>query len=281
MGTVLSQILSKTRTQDKTPSSSNSAVTMLLATVTVLAVVASSVSAMDMEYKQKQIPHYLPFAFPLSNGTASTCQTLCKMSPDCQYFVFMEYGEDLGTCHFGKRPITSAISDAWGFFSGTPDGPILPNTLVLADIEAILFMDGSSGAEQCYRICLETENCHHWYFTTITTSTTNGANPEVTELEEYDWCYLDSRTDIRGNMMITIHGDGGDRNTPPAEDTTPDYPSDTTEEHYDDPSVLEYDTAADEETAARAGAKKTQKQGPKKKPSKPSNPATKLTQNLF
>jgi len=242
---------------------------MLLATVTVLAVVASSVSAMDMEYKQKQIPHYLPFAFPLHNATASTCQTLCKMSPDCQYFVFMEYGEDLGTCHFGKRPITSAISDAWGFFSGTPDGPILPNTLVLADIEAILFMDGISGAEQCYRICLETENCHHWYFTTITT-----------ELEAYDWCYLDSRTDIRGNMMLTISGDGGDRNTPPAEDTTPDYPWDTTGEHYDDPSVLEYDTADDKETAARAGAKKTQKQGPKKKP-KPSNPATKLTQNLF
>ena len=138
-------------------------------------------------------------------------------------------------------------------------------------------MDGS-GAEQCYRICLETDKCHHWYFNTITTNT--AISTDVTQLEEYDWCYLDSRTDIRGNMMLTVIGDGGDRNTPPAEDTTPEYPWDTTGEHYDDPSVLEYDTAADGEAAASAGAKKTQKQGPKKKP-KPSNPATKLTHNLF
>ena len=92
----------------------HSAVTMSLATVTVLAVLASSVSGLIHEVNtdpgednNKQIPHFLPLAFPLPNGNASTCQALCKMSPDCQYFVFMNIGYDdyypSGTCHFGKR----------------------------------------------------------------------------------------------------------------------------------------------------------------------------------
>ena len=78
----------------------DSAVIMSLAIVTVLAVLASSVSAMELEYKL--IPNFLPFAFPLPNGTASTCQTLCQMSQDCQYFVWMETGA-YKHCSLGKR----------------------------------------------------------------------------------------------------------------------------------------------------------------------------------
>jgi len=249
---------------------------MSLTTLTVLAVLASSVSAMD-----NQIPYFLPEAFPLPNSSASTCQTLCKISPDCQYFVWMnldtneDFG-DMGTCHFGKRPITTAIG-VEGFYSGTPDGPILPNTIVLADIEMIIFID-DRGAEDCYRLCLDTEDCHHWSFI------------EHTKYEYHEWaddpievttwmCYLDSRKDIRGDKMIPIQV-GGDRNTPPpAEDTPPEYPWDTTGEHTH-PEYY-YDTAPDTETGAGAKKKKTQKKQPKKKPQPSSNPATKLTQSLF
>ena len=57
--------------------------------VIVLAVLTLSVSAMELDDHNK-IPSFLPVAFPLPNGNASTCQTLCQMSQDCQYFVWMD-----------------------------------------------------------------------------------------------------------------------------------------------------------------------------------------------
>jgi len=88
-----------------------------------------------------------------------------------------------------------------------------------------------------------------------------------------EWCYLDSRKDLIGNMMMYIYGEGGDRNTPPSEPTPPEYPSDS------DIDIPVYDIAE--------GAKKTQKQQTTEKPQnttkkpRPSNPGTKLTQDLF
>jgi len=242
--------------------------------VTVLAVLASSVSGLIHEVNSdpgedsnKQIPHFLPLAFPLPNGNASTCQALCKMSPDCQYFVFMNIGYDdfypSGTCHFGKRPITTALGEAWGFSSGTPDGPILQDILALSDIEMI-HMDGYNPygypddlAEDCYRLCLDSEDCHHWGFT----ETFSGGVGEVFRV-----CYLDKRTDIQGNKMISLYnGEGGDRNTPPG---TPD---------YRDTDIPVYDIAEDAEKPQNT----TEKPQNTTEKARPSNPGEKLTQNLF
>jgi len=140
-------------------------------------------------------------------------------------------------CSLGKRPITSAL-EASGFFSGSPDGPILANILALSDIEMIVMLEGGS-AEECYSLCQETEDCHSWAFY----NKTKVAEQHGRDIQQ-DMCYLDSRTDLRGQAVMAVL-EGGDRDTPPAGMET-----------------------------KGAEVKKTQKQRPTKK-SKPSHQATK------
>ena len=121
-----------------------------------------------------------------------------------------------------------------GFHSGSPDGPILTNILAVSDIEIRVMLEG--GAEDCYHLCQETEDCHSWAFYN---KTTDAQGHEIQDL-----CYLDSRTDLRGQSLMPVP-EGGDRATPPAGMET-----------------------------KGAAAKKTQKKRPTKK-SKPNNQATK------
>ena len=74
--------------------------------VIMLAVLTFSVSAMELDEHNK-IPSFLPVAFPLPNGNASTCQTLCQMSRDCQYFVWMEGGAK--HCSLVQRFVVSTL----------------------------------------------------------------------------------------------------------------------------------------------------------------------------
>ena len=94
-------------------------------------------------------------------------------------------------------------------------------------------------AEDCYSLCHETEDCHSWAFY----NKTKVAEQHGRDIQQ-DMCYLDSRTDLRGQAVMAVL-EGGDRDTPPAGMET-----------------------------KGAGVKKTQKQRPTKK-SKPSHQATK------
>lgn len=123
-----------------------------------------------------------------------------------------------------------------GFHSGSPDGPILTNILAVTDIEIRVMLEG--GPEECFNLCQETEECHSWAFYN---KTTDAQGHEIQDL-----CYLDSRTDLRGQSLMAVP-EGGDRDTPPA--------------------GMETETKG-------AAAKKTQKKRPTKK-SKPNNQATK------
>ena len=126
-----------------------------------------------------------------------------------------------------------------GFSSGSPDGPILTNILAVSDIEIRVMMDG--GAEECFNLCQDSEECHSWAFYN---KTRDAKGHEIQDL-----CYLDSRTDLRGQSLMPVP-EGGDRDTPPAGMKT-------------------------ETKGAAAGAKKTQKRRPATKKSKPSQQATK------
>ena len=123
-----------------------------------------------------------------------------------------------------------------GFHSGSPNGPILTNILAVSDIEIRVMLEG--GAEECYSLCQETEDCHSWAFYN---KTKDAKGHEIQDL-----CYLDSRSDLRGQSLMPVP-EGGDRDSPPAGMKT--------------------------ETKG-AAAKKTQKKRPTKK-SKPGNQATK------
>ena len=123
-----------------------------------------------------------------------------------------------------------------GFHSGSPDGPILTNILAVSDIEIRVMLEG--GAEECYKLCQETEDCHSWAFYN---KTKDAKGHEIQDL-----CYLDSRSDLRGQSLMPVP-EGGDRDSPPA--------------------GMETETKG-------AAAKKTQKKRPTKK-SKPGHQATK------